>query len=132
MGENGSRVNFFQYLLILVLRVYRAGISPLLAAVFGPLGLGCRFTPTCSQYALESVQRHGALRGAVLSVGRLCRCHPWGGCGEDPVPPTRTDRSAGILPARVNRSGPSKTAWPDEHLNNAQVEYLRSKPFHGS
>src|SRR6266571_662221 len=82
-----SRVNLVQYILVLALRVYRAAISPLLAGLFGPLGLGCRFNPTCSQYALEAVQRHGAIRGAALSLCRLCRCHPWGGCGDDPVPP---------------------------------------------
>jgi putative membrane protein insertion efficiency factor len=79
-------VNFAQHILVLALRLYRAALSPILTGLFGPLGLGCRFTPTCSQYALEAVQRHGAISGTVLSVRRLCRCHPWGGCGEDPVP----------------------------------------------
>ena len=46
----------------------------------------CRFAPTCSQYALEAVQRHGTGRGGWLAVKRVCRCHPWGGVGADPVP----------------------------------------------
>ena len=47
----------------------------------------CRFDPTCSTYALEALEQHGALRGSWLTVRRLARCHPWGGHGWDPVPP---------------------------------------------
>src|SRR5438874_1279410 len=85
---NSSRVNLIQNLLILGLRIYRAAISPILSAIFCPLGFGCRFDPTCSQYAVEAVRRHGSIRGGILTVRRLCRCHPWGGCGDDPVPPS--------------------------------------------
>jgi putative membrane protein insertion efficiency factor len=46
----------------------------------------CRFQPTCSSYALEAIERHGAARGSWLAVRRLSRCHPWGGHGWDPVP----------------------------------------------
>ena len=46
----------------------------------------CRYVPTCSAYAVEALERHGALRGARLTVRRLSRCHPWGGHGADPVP----------------------------------------------
>lgn len=46
----------------------------------------CRFVPSCSTYALEALQEHGALRGSWLSTRRLSRCHPWGGSGYDPVP----------------------------------------------
>lgn len=46
----------------------------------------CRFTPSCSTFAIEAVDRHGALRGSWLTVRRLGRCHPWGGSGFDPVP----------------------------------------------
>jgi putative membrane protein insertion efficiency factor len=76
-----------EHILILVVRLYRLAISPVLAALFSPLGLGCRFHPTCSRYALEAIQSHGALKGAWLTARRLGRCHPWGGSGEDPVPP---------------------------------------------
>jgi uncharacterized protein len=46
----------------------------------------CRYVPTCSNYALDAVEGHGALRGSALTVRRLFRCHPWGGHGWDPVP----------------------------------------------
>lgn len=58
---------------------YRYCISPLFPA-------SCRFTPTCSQYALEALRKHGPLKGLWLTVKRIARCNPWGGCGYDPVP----------------------------------------------
>jgi putative membrane protein insertion efficiency factor len=73
-------------LLVLMIRVYQIVISRPLHWLAGPFG-GCRFTPTCSQYCLEAVQMHGVLRGAWLGAKRILRCHPWGGCGPDPVPP---------------------------------------------
>ena len=76
-----------QALLIFFVRCYRAAVSPVLAALFGPMGCGCRFHPTCSVYALDALRQHGAARGAWLVARRLARCHPWGGSGEDPVPP---------------------------------------------
>jgi len=78
-------VNVAQYILLGLLRLYRMVISPTLGAFFGPTG-GCRFTPTCSAYAAQAVREHGAARGSWLATGRLCRCHPWGGHGRDPVP----------------------------------------------
>jgi putative membrane protein insertion efficiency factor len=68
-----------------VLRVYKLAVSPILHTLAGPFG-GCRFHPTCSVYAAEAVRRHGILRGSTIAVHRICRCHPWGECGEDPVP----------------------------------------------
>ena len=78
-------VNAAQHTIIFGLRLYRWVISPAKVFLFGPLGQ-CRFQPSCSAYALEAVTRHGALAGCWLALKRLCRCHPWGGCGEDGVP----------------------------------------------
>jgi hypothetical protein len=62
------------------------------------MGRQCRFGPSCSDYAMEAVERHGALRGGRLAIKRIGRCHPWGGSGYDPVPdatgPTATDPTA--------------------------------------
>ncbi|MEX0907827.1 MAG: membrane protein insertion efficiency factor YidD [Gemmatimonadota bacterium] len=64
---------------ILIIRGYQAGISPWLPPA-------CRYTPTCSAYAIEAVERHGARRGCWLAARRLARCHPWSRTGHDPVP----------------------------------------------
>lgn len=66
-------------LLILPIRLYQMVISPLLPPA-------CRFVPTCSQYAIEALRRHGPLRGSWLAIRRILRCHPLGGSGYDPVP----------------------------------------------
>ena len=66
-------------LLILIAKAWQLGPS----AVLPP---SCRFQPSCSAYAITALQRYGAMRGGWLAAKRLCRCHPWGGCGEDPVP----------------------------------------------
>ena len=81
------RLNPAQQLLIFLARIYRRAISPVLTALMGPLGFGCRFEPTCSRYAIDAVRIHGAVKGCGLTLGRLCRCQPWGGSGPDPVPP---------------------------------------------
>lgn len=65
--------------LILLIRFYQGAISPMFPGA-------CRFQPTCSQYALEAIRRHGPLKGGWLALKRICRCHPWGGSGYDPVP----------------------------------------------
>jgi hypothetical protein len=78
-------LNVPQSVLIFAIRIYRLTISPAQVFLFGA-GAGCRFTPTCSQYALDAVREHGAVTGGVLSAKRICRCHPWGGHGHDPVP----------------------------------------------
>ncbi|HOZ84803.1 MAG TPA: membrane protein insertion efficiency factor YidD [Niabella sp.] len=64
---------------ILIIRFYQLVISPW-------MGPKCRYTPTCSQYALEAFKRYGLFKGFWLSVKRISRCHPWGGNGYDPVP----------------------------------------------
>ena len=80
-------MNLPQHILTGAIRVYRYAVSPAQVYLFGTTG-GCRYTPSCSAYALEAVVRHGALAGAWLAVKRIGRCHPWGGCGHDPVPDT--------------------------------------------
>jgi hypothetical protein len=68
-----------QAALVALVRAYRLVLSPW-------LGNACRFAPTCSAYALESLERHGAAAGSVLALGRIARCHPWCEGGLDPVP----------------------------------------------
>ena len=63
--------------LIQVIRFYQVGISPL-------IGPNCRFTPTCSQYAIEVIRKYGPLRGFYLAIRRILRCHPWNPGGYDP------------------------------------------------
>jgi len=70
--------------LTLAIRAYQITISPALTFLFGPAA-GCRFTPTCSQYAVDSIRSRGAFAGSWLAAKRICRCHPFGGCGHDPV-----------------------------------------------
>jgi putative membrane protein insertion efficiency factor len=72
-------------LLVHLIRAYRVVCGPLKAMV-GVQGC-CRFTPSCSHYAEEALRTHGLGRGLDLSLRRICRCHPWGGMGPDPVPP---------------------------------------------
>jgi putative membrane protein insertion efficiency factor len=68
-----------KYLLIALVRFYQYAISPW-------LGRRCRYFPSCSEYAVEAVQKYGALRGGWLGAKRVCRCHPWHPGGYDPVP----------------------------------------------
>jgi len=75
-------------LLIAALRAYQAWLSPL----FGALGARCRFEPSCSQYAIEAVEVHGALRGAARAGWRLLRCNPFNRGGCDPVRPASPKR----------------------------------------
>jgi putative membrane protein insertion efficiency factor len=71
-----------------LLRAYQLTISPL-------LGPRCRFYPSCSNYALEALQVHGAARGSLLAAKRVCRCHPWNPGGHDPVPPASSTTACG-------------------------------------
>jgi hypothetical protein len=68
-----------KYLFIYLVRFYQVAISPLKPPT-------CRYTPTCSQYAIEALQKHGLLKGGWLAIKRIGSCHPWGGSGYDPVP----------------------------------------------
>ena len=69
-----------KHLLRLLIRGYQLAISPY-------LGQRCRFYPSCSNYAAQAIEAHGAGKGSVLAIRRLCKCHPWHEGGLDPVPP---------------------------------------------
>ena len=64
---------------VMLVRFYQLCISPLKPAC-------CRFTPTCSAYAIEALRKHGPIKGLLLTIWRILRCNPWGGSGYDPVP----------------------------------------------
>ena len=74
-----SPASIVSRLLIAPIRLYQVAISPLLPR-------SCRFTPSCSAYAIDALHRHGPLRGSWLALRRIGRCHPWGPSGYDPVP----------------------------------------------
>lgn len=68
-----------RYILIFLIKVYRLIISPLFPS-------SCRFTPTCSEYSIEAIKKYGVVKGGILSVKRISRCHPLNPGGYDPVP----------------------------------------------
>ncbi|MEY2882709.1 MAG: rane protein insertion efficiency factor YidD [Pseudomonadota bacterium] len=72
-------MNIISRILIAPVRLYQVALSPLLPP-------SCRFTPSCSTYAVEALARHGPIKGLWLAVRRIGRCHPWGASGYDPVP----------------------------------------------
>jgi putative membrane protein insertion efficiency factor len=72
-------LRILSYPFIFLIKIYQWIISPL-------LGPKCRYTPTCSQYAVEALKKHGVFKGLWLAIKRIGRCHPWGGSGYDPVP----------------------------------------------
>ncbi|WP_115122965.1 membrane protein insertion efficiency factor YidD [Marinirhabdus gelatinilytica] len=73
--------NIFTYPFIFLIRVYQRAISPIFPST-------CRYQPTCSHYGVEALQKHGLFKGGWLTIKRIASCHPWGGSGYDPVPPT--------------------------------------------
>jgi putative membrane protein insertion efficiency factor len=79
VASPGRRVSLGSHALLLLIEAYRVTLAPL-------IGGFCRYEPSCSRYAEEAVQRHGARRGSVLAVRRLLRCHPLRAGGYDPVP----------------------------------------------
>jgi putative membrane protein insertion efficiency factor len=72
-------LKLLSYPFIWLIWIYQKIISPV-------LGPKCRFTPTCSHYAMEAFKKYGVLKGFWLSIKRIAKCHPWGGHGYDPVP----------------------------------------------
>ena len=67
------------YIAYLIVKAYQVVVSPF-------LGANCRYNPTCSAYALEALKKFGIIKGGLLSIKRIAKCHPWGGSGHDPVP----------------------------------------------
>ena len=67
------------WIFIFLIRLYKGLISPMLPA-------RCRYTPTCSEYAIKAIQKHGLFYGGWLTLKRIGSCHPWGGHGHDPIP----------------------------------------------
>jgi len=82
-----------------VLQCYQRVISPMLPHA-------CRFVPTCSQYAIEAVERHGVVRGGLLATARLLRCHPFARAGFDPVPPASVKPGYGSPDNSLGNSHP--------------------------
>lgn len=81
-------MNPVRWVLVAMVRIYRWVLSPLKSAIFGPFAR-CRYQPSCSEYALQALLEHGAIRGTWLALKRIGRCHPFAGHGYDPVPPAR-------------------------------------------
>lgn len=83
MHEGGGNMKYISKIMaapfIFLIKLYQWIISPW-------LGPKCRYTPTCSAYTIEAIQKHGVIKGIWLGMKRLSRCHPWGGHGHDPVP----------------------------------------------
>lgn len=73
------RKEWFIYPFLAIIRFYQYAISPYTPAT-------CRYSPTCSQYAVEALKKHGVFRGSWLTINRILRCHPWSRSGYDPVP----------------------------------------------
>jgi len=94
-------MNVFSYLLKAPIHVYRMTLRPY-------VGWQCRHLPTCSDYALEAIDKNGPWRGLWLTVSRLLRCQPWGTAGFDPVPDIRSDHHA-LAPWRYGR-------WTGRHI----------------
>ena len=97
-----------------LIRAYRGLISPM-------LGVACRYEPTCSAYAYEAIERHGAWRGTRLAARRLARCRPGGGGGYDPVPDTASGASSSAA-ASTNRT-------PSAHTDNPRVTAADAAPL---
>lgn len=77
LGKACRAVLIFPF--VVLIKIYRGVISPLTPP-------SCRYTPTCSEYALEALRKYGLFKGGYLAARRILRCHPWGGSGYDPVP----------------------------------------------
>lgn len=104
---------------------YRWVLSPVLHALAGP-GMGCRYQPTCSEYALSALRRFGPIKGSWLALKRIGRCHPWGGSGWDPVPNKENHRHTQERPCTNVHKKPrilvsqNRASSKGFHLKNAK------------
>ncbi len=85
-NHNFEMFNIFKKIFIVPIRVYQVLLSPMLGAN------KCRFTPTCSHYMIQAIEEWGVLRGLLMGLNRIRKCHPWGGHGFDPVPTKNTKK----------------------------------------
>ena len=108
-------MNPLQWILIKLIRGYQLFLSPVKNALFGP-SAKCRFTPTCSQYGLEAIRTHGALKGSWLAFRRLLRCNPWGPFGPDPVP------------GKLQGKNESDGEQPEDHCKSMHFHQLIGAP----
>ena len=103
--------------LIVLVKFYQRCISPFTPA-------SCRYTPTCSQYALEALRKYGPLKGTWLTLKRLSRCHPWGGSGYDPAS-RNPSGSQGSLFRLFPETGRSSIKFPSSSISIARTESRR-------
>ena len=109
--------NVAQLVVLYMLRAYKWAISPL----FPP---ACRYVPTCSEYAMEAVERYGALRGGLMAIARLLRCHPFAHGGYDPVVKNGSD-AQGLKPDRILATFRGAEA-PLFHVNHPAQHWKRN------
>ena len=79
LNKTHSLKKIFVFPLVIIIKLYQFVISPLTPP-------SCRYSPTCSQYALEALKKYGIIKGVSLTFKRIIKCHPWGGSGYDPIP----------------------------------------------
>lgn len=113
-------------LILPLLRVYKKYLSP-------SLPVACRFVPTCSEYAIEAVEQHGAIRGSWLALRRIARCHPFGGHGYDPVPALgEASEMAFAQSGFRHRFGESSSGKLESCVHAGATVRHRSSPFMGT
>ena len=117
--KSGSRLA--KACMLAPITLYRWTISPL-------LGVNCRHLPSCSDYASEAIDKNGAWRGGWLAFSRLCRCHPWGSHGFDPVPDLRAEHHRFALNKQnIRLTGPPQYARPAQR--RAHQTERRARPL---
>jgi putative membrane protein insertion efficiency factor len=87
-------------LFVKLIKIYQLFLSPLKYVLFGP-NAGCRYQPTCSNYAIDCFKEHPFFKALWLATKRIFRCHPWGGFGYDPVPKGRSGKAVRRRPERA-------------------------------